>query len=730
MANEIVRPAELPPRANPVASEVVPSDNGSVVGGVTWAAGVNAGRPLANQVEAETGANASKSMTPLTTKQAIDAQVPGKISQAIADLNLGTAAQEDVEAFATAAQGVKADTAVQPSREIIAGDGLTGAGDLSADRTINVGAGTGIEVSADAVGLDAATLASLVKADEAVSYAPQVLTATQALQAQANMSLLRLATVADLVDDTTLDYAAGSGKVEVGAGDIVEAEGFRYQVADSGASDQHITTAGGVKLYVVVDTDIVFARAFGVAADNVTDDGPALNLCIQACPQGTTIILPVRGTMRIATTVNVNRCVTIYGGFATHRTAGLGAIQGACARVEGAITAFSVTATGAALVGFKIYGDRTPDQIGIYYNQPYVLIEHVVIELVDIGIHVNGGNHTRMAHLRLRNIRFIVIWLQDGVGPRLHDVFYDTDGEWYPGGTYPQPTSGVVVQCEGVQMSDCDFIHAGQGLDINVSADRHVEWCLFVNSFFDSCLGRPGIWIRNNTANRCRGLFFTGMWSATCGQGIYISGTGTIDGVYWTGGVIHNSANENVRIDAANAFNIKFVGAVLAGPNAGGGSANNVFTATAGKVAFNDCEFGRQISWASQPWTHIFTGAGQTGQVDCSGSYFDKNGVLSAVFNKGGSGPIIINGCRGIVRKSRGTAQIASGNTSVTINHGLDVPVSDASVTIWPLNGWGSASQWWTDDVGTPSAGQFKIVANVNPAANMQFGWVAEVDQL
>lgn len=39
------------------------------------------------------------------------------------------------------------------SRQIIAGDGLTGGGDLSADVTLAVGEGTGIEVLADAVGL-------------------------------------------------------------------------------------------------------------------------------------------------------------------------------------------------------------------------------------------------------------------------------------------------------------------------------------------------------------------------------------------------------------------------------------------------------------------------------------------------------------------------------------------------------------------------------------------------
>lgn len=39
------------------------------------------------------------------------------------------------------------------ARQIIAGDGLTGGGNLSADRTLNVGAGTGISVTTDAVAL-------------------------------------------------------------------------------------------------------------------------------------------------------------------------------------------------------------------------------------------------------------------------------------------------------------------------------------------------------------------------------------------------------------------------------------------------------------------------------------------------------------------------------------------------------------------------------------------------
>lgn len=65
---------------------------------------------------------------------------------------------------ATTAQGSKADTAVQPARTVAAGTGLSGGGDLSADRTISVAAGgigttqladnavTAAKIAADAVG--------------------------------------------------------------------------------------------------------------------------------------------------------------------------------------------------------------------------------------------------------------------------------------------------------------------------------------------------------------------------------------------------------------------------------------------------------------------------------------------------------------------------------------------------------------------------------------------------
>lgn len=84
-----------------------------------------------------------------------------------------------------------------------------------------------------------------------------------ALQATASRSF---DTVAALLADTGLTYAAAP------AGTIVEAGGFRYEVAASAATDHHVTTAGGVKLYVLPGANGASIDAFGAVGNGVTDD--------------------------------------------------------------------------------------------------------------------------------------------------------------------------------------------------------------------------------------------------------------------------------------------------------------------------------------------------------------------------------------------------------------------------------------------------------------------------
>jgi hypothetical protein len=200
----IFRPNQLPAATTPLSpTDLVVVDQG--VAGVNAADPqdvVDAAAPVASLAEAEAGADNTKRMTALRTKQSIASEVGVTI--------------------ASKAQGDKADSAVQPARQIIAGAGLTGGGDLSADRTLNVGAGTGITVNADDVSLSATTISRLlpaagttsqvlqkasntdydvawatVSAATAVSYAPQTLTSGEQLQARTNIGLSNVDNTSD-----------------------------------------------------------------------------------------------------------------------------------------------------------------------------------------------------------------------------------------------------------------------------------------------------------------------------------------------------------------------------------------------------------------------------------------------------------------------------------------------------------------------------------------------------
>jgi hypothetical protein len=93
--------------------------------------------------------------------------------------------------------------------------------------------------------------------------------------------------VTSLLADTVLAYA-GTGTEKAVAGDTVvtRSEGFSYTVAASGATDQHVTTAGGVKLYVLRGGGGFNAKAFSATGLGVADDTAALQKFIDACEEG------------------------------------------------------------------------------------------------------------------------------------------------------------------------------------------------------------------------------------------------------------------------------------------------------------------------------------------------------------------------------------------------------------------------------------------------------------
>ena len=86
--------------------------------------------------------------------------------------------------------------------------------------------------------------------------------------------------VSALLSDTSLTYTADQpGTVSEGDYVRTRAEGFSYEVAASGASDEHVTTAGGVKLYIQPEGSGFFnIAAFGPVSAASINSAFALRL--------------------------------------------------------------------------------------------------------------------------------------------------------------------------------------------------------------------------------------------------------------------------------------------------------------------------------------------------------------------------------------------------------------------------------------------------------------------
>ena len=99
------------------------------------------------------------------------------------------------------------------------------------------------------------------------------------------------ATVADVLGTPTLSYTDGEGLRVVSEGDIVSvADGaVSYRVAAAAAGDQHVTTAGGVKLHVLKSGDgALHSRAWGIQTG--VDESAKFALALAAAQNGTLVI--------------------------------------------------------------------------------------------------------------------------------------------------------------------------------------------------------------------------------------------------------------------------------------------------------------------------------------------------------------------------------------------------------------------------------------------------------
>lgn len=211
-------------------------------------------------------------------------------------------------------------------------------------------------------------------------------------------------TVSALLADTTLNYGNRS------AGDIIFAGGFRYEVAPSIATDEHVTTAGGLKLYVLPDGGVYYnIRAFGAVGNEVHNDTPMIQKAVNvAALLGGVAFVPT-GNFRTEATINLptngaivgaDRDTSVLIGF-PNRNHSIITIDGRYTRVEGLFIRGGYVGIrhdkwpSKLVDGCQIYNNRIMyNTVGVLMNNAFICeVARNYICFNSVGIISGGGDY-------------------------------------------------------------------------------------------------------------------------------------------------------------------------------------------------------------------------------------------------------------------------------------------------------------------------------------------------
>lgn len=210
----------------------------------------------------------------------------------------------------------------------------------------------------------------------------------------------------------------------------------------------------------------VDAASYGLVADSVTDDSPAIQAAIAGMPEGGVLVFPPGASIRLGSVVDVNRPVTISGGRFLTATG----------------QAFNVSSTDVRIDGVTIDGPGadTPYEIRNHGIHAEGTIEaKISVEVTNCTIRGMRDSAIWLQHVRdfvvannhVEGFRYAGIWVSDGrdgriAGNTVRDGVYNGSTECY-GMALTGPTVDTDNQSENIIVSYNHVldIPRGKGLD-------------------------------------------------------------------------------------------------------------------------------------------------------------------------------------------------------------------------------------------------------------------------
>lgn len=236
---------------------------------------------------------------------------------------------------------------------------------------------------------------------------------------------------------------------------------------------------------------------------------------------------------------------------------------------------------------------------------------------------------------------------------------------------------------------------------------------MFTEVYFDKSLQQNIIFTAISAAYR--NYFFTSCYFRDAQNGVEFNAASTVENIKFIGCQFAGQINNGIVASNANVTEVKVIGSDFEDNVSGGNLGDADIKLQGDKHIITGCNFtrgnanGRAVS---------LNPANDSIVDDC-----DFNGsTMGVLVNDSGTGNKF-GVLSGVNFKNKGTAVIANGTSSITVNHGLDAVPTNEEIQITPRTSLNGGVDFWISNVLTNT---FDINVSNNVSNNTVFSWVAD----